>query len=144
MIHAASVFDVPAMVRIDRIVHVSRWSMRSFMRYLFSPYYTWVIRSHGKVLAFAVSQKHMHHLLVLNMAVLPGHRRKSYGKNLLMHMIDHASQLGLRYVFLEVAVDNPQALAFYVQHGFKLNAYLPNYYNIDGILVDAWRMYCVL
>jgi ribosomal protein S18 acetylase RimI-like enzyme len=140
MIRAANIFDVPAMLRIDRVAHVSRWSVVSFIRYLFLPYRTRVIKSDGRVVAFAVSQKHLHHLVVLNMAVSLGYHRKSYGQNLLMHVIDHASQLGLRYVLLEVAVNNRQALAFYVRYGFKFNDYLPNYYDMNGVIVDAWRM----
>jgi ribosomal protein S18 acetylase RimI-like enzyme len=44
---------------------------------------------------------------------------------------------GCRVILLEVAVDNPKALAFYKRHGFNTLKTIPRYYqgSVDALLM---------
>jgi ribosomal protein S18 acetylase RimI-like enzyme len=62
-------------------------------------------------------------------SVLPEHRRKGYGQQILHTAIQLASEQGLRSMTLEVACHNRKALTLYHQCGFKEH-YVNDYYTL--------------
>jgi ribosomal-protein-alanine N-acetyltransferase len=64
-------------------------------------------------------------------------RRHRVGSALLQEAEARLGAGGSRHVFLETAVDNGPALAFYKRHGYELIKTIPRYYknNLDALLL---------
>jgi len=64
-------------------------------------------------------------------------RRHRLGSALLQAAEERLSGGGSRHVFLETAVDNAPAIAFYKRHGYELIKTIPRYYknNLDALLL---------
>lgn len=69
--------------------------------------------------------------------VLPGHRKKGIGRELLQYVLDHYD---IENITLEVNVHNEAAIHLYEKIGFKVVSKRPSYY--DG--VDAYLMEMML
>ena len=75
---------------------------------------------------------------VLTLAVEPTHRRQGVARALLEAGLAQAVVMGAEEVFLEVAADNPAALALYRQAGFEQAGRRAAYYNRPGgAMADA-------
>ncbi|MFT3997090.1 MAG: ribosomal protein S18-alanine N-acetyltransferase [Asticcacaulis sp.] len=75
---------------------------------------------------------------ILTIATDPSVRRKGYGRALMQGLITDLKTLSVRSLFLEVAVDNPAAIALYEGLGFRKVGRRPFYYSRKGgVLVDA-------
>ena len=81
---------------------------------------------------------------VLTLAVLPGARRSGLGGRLLAGAFAWFAAWGVRTLFLEVAEDNPAALALYRGAGFRPVGRRPGYYRRDGGAVAALVLSCGL
>lgn len=66
---------------------------------------------------------------LLNIAVLPEHRRRGAGAALLNAAIHRARTFGARRMWLEVRESNSTAIAFYHRHGFAGHGRRPAYYS---------------
>ncbi len=77
---------------------------------------------------------------VLQVAVLPAHRRKGLGKQLTASALQQAEERGAEVVFLEVRVSNAAAKGLYESLGFKEIAVRKGYYR-DGetAIIMQWR-----
>ena len=73
---------------------------------------------------------------VLTLAVRPGARRRGVARALLAEALALAGAVGAP-TFLEVAADNPGALALYQQAGFERVGRRAGYYARPGAAVDA-------
>lgn len=64
-------------------------------------------------------------------------RRHRVGSALLRAAEERLRQGGSRHIFLETAVDNAAAIAFYKRHGYELIKTIPRYYknNLDALLL---------
>jgi [ribosomal protein S18]-alanine N-acetyltransferase len=64
-------------------------------------------------------------------------RRQRVGTALLQAAEQRLRDAGSRHVFLETAVNNASALAFYKRHGYELIKTIPRYYknNLDALLL---------
>lgn len=75
---------------------------------------------------------------ILNFGVVPWARRKGRGRELLDAAQLLAQGLGIRSLFLEVAVDNTAAIALYTGNGFLEVGERPKYYlRPDGSRTNA-------
>jgi ribosomal-protein-alanine N-acetyltransferase len=75
---------------------------------------------------------------VLTLAVEPAHRRRGVARDLLRQALALAAAAGAEEAFLEVAADNPGALALYRAEGFEQAGQRGGYYRrTDGETVDA-------
>jgi ribosomal-protein-alanine N-acetyltransferase len=75
---------------------------------------------------------------ILTVAVAPQARGRGLGAGLVQASLRAAAELGARTLFLEVAVDNPAALATYETCGFRRAGRRPGYYaRPSGVRVDA-------
>lgn len=64
-------------------------------------------------------------------------RRHRLGSALLQAAEERLSGNGSRHIFLETAVNNAPAIAFYKRHGYELIKTIPRYYknNLDALLL---------
>ena len=75
---------------------------------------------------------------IQTIAVIPEHRGNGLGRMMLVALLDHAQQRGVRSVFLEVRADNDAAIALYDSEGFQTIDRRVGSYQPDG--VDALVM----
>lgn len=74
---------------------------------------------------------------ILSLAILPPQRRRGLGSTLLRALAGEAQRRGATALFLEVAEDNPAALALYRKHDFVEVGRRPKYYHRAGGFSDA-------
>lgn len=75
---------------------------------------------------------------ILTLAVHPDAQGQGLGKTLLRRAIMAAAQAGAVSMVLEVAQNNPAALALYHNQGFAQVGLRPRYYRgVDGARIDA-------
>lgn len=70
---------------------------------------------------------------LMNLAVVPAHRREGIARLVLEDLLDEARSLDVAEVWLEVAVDNVGALALYRSFGFEDVRIRKRYYQPEGI-----------
>ena len=75
---------------------------------------------------------------ILTIDVEPDFRQHGVGTLLLQSAQERLAREGCRTMFLETAVNNIAALAFYKRHGYSVVRTLPRYYQATG--VDAFLM----
>ncbi len=74
---------------------------------------------------------------ILTLAVLPDHRRRSYGENILIEGCRQLKEHKIRSLFLEVSVSNEAARRLYEKSGFQEAGRRRNYYREGDLKVDA-------
>ncbi|NOZ85708.1 MAG: ribosomal protein S18-alanine N-acetyltransferase [Deltaproteobacteria bacterium] len=127
--------DLPLVMEIERTSFPTPWPEKAFHDEFDTEWsYLWALRDtrRDKLLGYSnywVIQTDAH---LLNLAVAPGYRRKGFGTALLLHMMDHAYELGARQVRLEVRKSNAAAKALYESLGFKLGGIHKRYYSREG------------
>ncbi|WP_084124426.1 GNAT family N-acetyltransferase [Demequina sp. NBRC 110054] len=75
---------------------------------------------------------------LMNLAVVPAHRREGLARLIMDDLLSEAEGLSVPYVWLEVAVTNEPALALYRDYGFEDVRVRRKYYQPEG--VDALVM----
>ncbi|MFZ3213686.1 MAG: N-acetyltransferase [Terriglobales bacterium] len=75
---------------------------------------------------------------VITIDVLPEARRSGLGSRLMAAAEERLGMLGCSVVFLETAVDNTAAIAFYKRHGYTVMHTIPRYYldSIDALVLS--------
>lgn len=81
---------------------------------------------------------------VLTLATAPAHRRRGIGRCLLETAARAVADRGAARLFLEVAADNPGAIALYEGYGFEQVGVRSGYYSRPGGAIDALVMRRVL
>ena len=100
--------------------------------------FTLVAELDGRILGFVVVDRDRHgqgHVITID--VLPEAQRSGLGSQLMAMVEGRLRALGCSIVFLETAVDNAAALAFYKRHGYDIIQTLPRYYldTIDALVL---------
>lgn len=75
---------------------------------------------------------------IVNIAVLPEHRRKGWGRALLTAVLQTAAEMGIHQMFLEVRRSNDAAIGLYSAFGFVQTGVRPRYYpdtNEDALVM---------
>jgi ribosomal-protein-alanine N-acetyltransferase len=103
---------------------------------------TLVAESDGAVAGFLVARSVRAEGEILNLAVLPQHRRRGLGRELLTAGLDWLRKGGVREVYLEVRQSNAAALAMYQARGFRPVGVRPDYYRNPR--EDALVLRCLL
>lgn len=131
---------VTAAWELECRVQETPWSERSFIEALEAGYYAQIVQQQGKLQGFAIYLA-ADVLQLLLIAVEPDMQGKGLGKLLLEQGEQHARQLGLETVFLEVRESNHSAQGFYQRCGYELVGRRKNYYlTASGQREDALLM----
>ena len=75
---------------------------------------------------------------ILTIDVDPYFRQRGVGTQLLLRSHDRLAREGCHTVFLETAVNNVAAIAFYKRHGYTVVRTIPRYYHATGM--DAFLL----
>jgi ribosomal-protein-alanine N-acetyltransferase len=100
--------------------------------------FTLVAEGDGKIVGFLVvtrDRQGQGHVITID--VLPEARRSGLGSLLMRAAEERLRELGCSVVFLETAVDNAAALAFYKRHGYSVIHTVPRYYldSVDALVL---------
>jgi len=106
------------------------WTRQDMAELLASPGVAgWAAQSGEAAIGFALCRVAADEAELLTIAVLPDRRRHGTGRSLLDAAIAHARAAGAASLFLEVAADNPAALALYRQAAFQAVGEREAYYR---------------
>jgi ribosomal-protein-alanine N-acetyltransferase len=100
--------------------------------------FTLVAEIEGKMIAFLVADRDRRgrgHIITID--VLPSARRTGLGARLMTLAEERLHSAGCRLVYLETAVDNATALAFYKRLGYSVVSTIPRYYldSVDALVM---------
>jgi len=106
------------------------WTRQDMAELLASPGVAgWTVQSGDSAVGLALCRVAADEAEVLTIAVVPDCRRRGAGRHLLEAAIAHVRTTGARALFLEVAADNPAALALYRQAAFQVVGERKGYYG---------------
>lgn len=93
----------------------------------------------SRIAGFIVAERNRHgtgHIITID--VRPEARRAGTGSTLMAAAEERLRALRCEAIFLEAAVDNPAALAFYNRHGYAILRTIPRYYmnSVDALLLE--------
>ncbi|MGQ9587873.1 MAG: GNAT family N-acetyltransferase [Thermoplasmata archaeon] len=101
-----------------------------------------VLLEDGKIVGFVAAVESGPKIArVLMLAVLPEHRKRSFGKRLMNDLYAACLTKGLDTVVLEVRKSNRDAMVFYERQGFSVYGEIKNFYSNGE---DAFKMMKVL
>jgi len=100
--------------------------------------FTLIAELEGRIVGFVVVDRDRQgqgHVITID--VLPEARRSGLGSCLMAAAEERLRTLGCAVVFLETAVDNGAALAFYKRRGYSIVDIIPRYYlnSIDALVL---------
>jgi len=89
-----------------------------------------VAEKDGKIAGFIIAvQPSLDELRILMLAVDKNFRKQGIGGSLLKELLLHFPET--RRIYLEVRIDNKEAIKFYEKHGFRIKERIENFYT-DG------------
>ena len=131
--------DIPAVHAIETATFPDPWSLRSFESELQNPCTRYLVAVMGEeVVGFAGIWIILDEGHVTNVAIQAQVRGNGIGRKLTTEMMQYASNLGVRYVTLEVRASNIVAQTLYKSLGFHKVSIRKKYYEDNG--EDAWLM----
>jgi ribosomal-protein-alanine N-acetyltransferase len=142
-IRSAETPDAAAIWAVESRAFSDPWSLSGIGEMLASANTrTLVAEAGGAVAGFLVARSIREEGEILNLAVLPEHRRRGLGRELLTAGLDWLSKGGVREVYLEVRQSNAAALAMYRARGFRPVGVRTDYYRNPR--EDALVLRCLL
>ena len=134
--------DLEELWRVDRKCFAEgiSYSRRELEFYIRRPRaITLVAEADAKIVGFIVADQDRRgngHIITID--VLPHARRGGLGSTLMAAAEQRLSTAGAKRVYLETAVDNSAALAFYKRHGYSVVGTIPRYYleSIDALVME--------
>lgn len=123
---------------VEKTCFSTPWSLEAFQKDLTNENAVYFcIEEDGNVVGYVGMWNISGEGNINNVAVLPEHRRKGYGKLLLSHLISYAKEHNLSFLTLEVRVSNEGAIHLYESCGFIAVGRRKKYYDNreDAILM---------
>jgi [ribosomal protein S18]-alanine N-acetyltransferase len=122
--------DVAALTRIERRCFSDPWSEAGILESIQSETTVALVAENAEgELGYLMARLSGEEGEILNLAVLPGHRRQGVGRRLLEQGIALLIGRGAREAYLEVRESNQAARALYLGFGFRPVGMRPHYYR---------------
>lgn len=124
--------DVDEVMAVERQAYEMGWPATAFERELTqNPMARYVVLKQptGEVAGFAGMWLMVDEAHVVTVAVLPGERRRGYGRALVHGLVELAIEHGMKAATLEVRVSNAAARALYGAYGFYEVGRRKRYYS---------------
>jgi ribosomal-protein-alanine N-acetyltransferase len=135
---AAGAADAEALAGAHALSFDTPWSAADLTALLDSPgVFALAAREEQVVRGFILARAIAGEAEILTLAVEPDQRRQGLGRALLAAAEGAARAAGAETLFLEVAADNPAAIALYRAAGFESVGRRRGYYARAGGVVDA-------
>ena len=134
---AMTPFDVAGVGTVERASYQFPWSEGIFRDCLRVGYLCRVAECDGEIVAYGIVAMGAGEAHILNLCVGPKLRGRGVGRQMLMLLIERASQAGMQDVFLEVRPSNLHAIALYQSVGFAEVGRRRDYYQAAEGREDA-------
>ena len=139
-IRAAAPADIAELVRIEEACFTDPWSAQGFNEVLATPGSLALlgVGSDGTAIGYLLARRVLDESEILNLAVVPGQRRRGLARRLLDQGLGLLRRDGIHQVFLEVRPSNQPAQQLYQSFGFRPMGLRPNYYRSpreDGLVL---------
>jgi ribosomal-protein-alanine N-acetyltransferase len=111
-------FDVQGVGEVERASYSFPWSEGIFRDCLRVGYLCRVAECEGRIVAYGIVAMGAGEAHLLNLCVAEPVRGRGVGRQMLMLLLERATQAGMQDVFLEVRPSNPVAIGLYQSVGF--------------------------
>lgn len=129
-IRRATLADVPALVAIERECFSDPWSASGIGETIQSETnFVLLAENATGIVGHVMARTSGEEGEILNLAVLPAHRRKRLARRLLAEAVGVMHGGGVKEVYLEVRESNAAAIELYRAHGFRPVGLRPGYYR---------------
>ena len=129
--------DLPRVAALERESYIFPWSDQIFADCLRVGYHCLVVETAAGVTGYGVLSMGAGEAHVLNLCVAEEWRRRGVGRGLLLALLAHARDRGVRDAFLEVRRSNRSAIALYHHLGFECVGTRRGYYQAQDGREDA-------
>lgn len=122
--------DLPALAEIERACFSTPWSEASLAMLTEEPNVAFVAFLDGAAVGYGGMQCILDEGQITDVAVLPSHRRRGIGAELLGALVGYARETGLSVLFLEVRESNLPAISLYRDRfGFEILGVRKGFYS---------------
>ena len=129
--------DLLKLIEIDKEISDYPSSIEDFENYFKEDTIKiWKI-STQKIIGFVIFYHVRNEIEIIQIGIIKSCQRKNYG-SLIVNKIKKLKDI--RKIFLEVSVENTQAINFYLKNGFKKIGIRKAYYKINKQRIDALRL----
>ena len=129
--------DLLKLIEIDKDIFDYPTSIKDFENYFKEDTIKiWKI-STKKIIGFVIFYHVRDEIEIIKIGILKSSQRKNYG-SLIVNKIKKLKDI--RKIFLEVSVENTQAINFYLKNGFKKKGIRKAYYKVNKQRIDALRL----
>nr|WP_254216715.1 GNAT family N-acetyltransferase [Synechococcus sp. CCY 9618] len=129
----------PACLALDRAALGGLWSLGQWQRELEEEERPGIGLGRGpELLAMACGWLVLDELHITLVAVAPGHRRRGFGRRVLVELMDHAALRGATRATLEVAAGNDSGRGLYGALGFRTAGIRHGYYRNGEDALIQW------
>jgi ribosomal-protein-alanine N-acetyltransferase len=129
--------DLAAVAALERESYVFPWNDQIFADCLRVGYHCVVAETSAGIAGYAVLSMGAGEAHVLNLCVGEHLRRRGVGRTLLLSVLRHARDRGIRDAFLEVRRSNKSAMRLYHRLGFECVGQRRGYYQAQEGREDA-------
>lgn len=129
--------DLLRVAELERASYAFPWSDQIFADCLRVGYHCVVVETADGVMGYSVLSMGAGEAHVLNVCIAEPLRRRGIGRNLLLAVLGHARDRGIRDAYLEVRRSNRAAIAMYQQLGFECVGQRRAYYQAHDGREDA-------
>jgi ribosomal protein S18 acetylase RimI-like enzyme len=123
--------EFPALHRLDRScfppgIAYSRMMLNYFLKQEAAE--CLIAADGARIVGFILTEENPPLAHIITLDVAESHRRQGVGTTLLQESERNLGLRGVRTILLETAIDNATAIAFWVHHGYRIEATLKRYY----------------
>jgi len=129
--------DLEGVFAAEQDIYEFPWTRGNFADSLKAGHSVWICREHGGMVGYAVMMIAVDEAHLLNLSVLPGHRRRGLGGEFLGYLMGLARLYGATRMLLEVRPSNQAAGALYERFLFTEIGRRRGYYAAAGGREDA-------
>ena len=129
--------DLLKLIQIEKDVFNFSLSIKEFENYFYEDTIKiWKV-SNRKIIGFVSFYHVKDEIEIIQFCIIKSYQRKSYG-SLVMNKIKKLTHI--KKIFLEVSIENSQAINFYLKNGFKKIGIRKAYYKGNKKRIDALRL----
>lgn len=140
-IHPLHIDDAASLMMLQKESPGRPWSLEEIKQLLENPtIYGWTIKKERKIYGFILVQKILDTVDILDFVVMKTARRHGFGQQLYDYFETTCKQDHITEIFLDVAVNNDAAFAFYQKQSFIKVGFRPQYYTSSSSKEDSLSM----
>ena len=129
--------DYKTLIQIEKSIFKDSMSVNELKSFEMNEFHViWKIEK-IKIIGFVCFFHVRDEIEIIKICIIKSHQRKNYGSIL----INEIKKLNIKKIFLEVSIENVNAINFYLKNGFKKIGVRKGYYaNDKSSRIDALRL----